>query len=189
LTGVIPPRDRQGVTQWSILIDPTEEELLQLLGVRYFITTDGQPLFERLRADRDYRAVPPLDYYFKVFEFSKAEPMYRWPGQILSTAWEPKRRDFKLNSSSGGQFILTEEFLPGWCAAVDGQAVSIDLWHGAFQSVKVPQGNHTLSFSFHAPGLRLGAVVSLVSIAALVLIVGLPWSRTVVAGAERKTEG
>jgi len=189
LTGVIPPRDRQGVTQWSILIDPTEEELLQLLGVRYFITTDGQPLFERLRADRDYRAVPPLDYYFKVFEFSKAQPMYRWPGQVLSTAWEPKRRDFKLNSSIGGQFILTEELLPGWRAAVDGQAVSVELWNGAFQSVKVPQGNHTLSFSFHAPGLRLGAVVSLVSIAALVLIVGLPRNRTAVRGAERKTEG
>ena len=170
LNGVIPPKDRQGATQWSIQLDPTEEELLNLLSVRYFVTTDSQPLFERLKVNGDYHALPPFDNYFKVFEFSQAQPAYRWEGQIQNISWKAERRDFQLHSASGGQFVLIEQFLPGWHAALDGQMAQIERWNQAFQSVKVPPGDHRLSFTFRAPGLRLGAVISLFSIVILALI-------------------
>jgi uncharacterized membrane protein YfhO len=123
-----------------------------------------------LKVNGDYNALPPVDNYFKVFEFSKAEPAYRWDGQVQITAWKPERRDFQLRSASGGHFILIEQFLPGWQAALDGQAAPIERWKQAFQSVQVPPGDHTLNFTFRAPGLRLGAVISFLSIVMLALI-------------------
>ena len=111
-----------------------------------------------------------------MFEFSRPQPVYRWDaGQVQRTTWRAGKREFMLHSSSGGQFVLIEQFFPGWRATVDGKAVPIERWNRAFQSIQVPPGDHKVSFTFHSQALRLGAIISLVSLLALPFLVKTRW--------------
>ena len=144
-----------------------------MLAVRYFLTTEDQPLFPRLKNDPNYRQLEP-PAYFRVFEFSKPKPAYRWEKEVPSdsiqrTGWTAENRDFTLHSDSGGRFILIEQFFPGWQATVDDKAVPIERWNRAFQSIFVPPGDHRLSFTFRSRGLRLGAIISAIALLILML--------------------
>jgi hypothetical protein len=166
---VVSQTNKPGV----IALDPSNQDLLQLLGVRYFLTTEDQPLFPRLKADADYRPLGP-PAYIRVFEFSKAKPPYRWENWVPSdsiqrTGWKSDERDFQVHSDSGGRFILIEQFFPGWRATIDDRSVPIERWNRAFQSIVVPPGDHRLSFTFRSRGLRLGALISAVSLLVLIL--------------------
>jgi len=166
---VASPLDKSG----AIALDPANQDLMQLLSVRYFLTTEDQPLFPRLKTDPNYRQVGP-PAYIKVFEFSKPTLPYRWekegPADSLErTGWTAEKRDFVVHSASGGRFVLIEQFFPGWQAAIDDKAVPIERWNRAFQSIVVPSGDHRLSFTFRSRGLRLGALISVVSLLVMLL--------------------
>jgi hypothetical protein len=178
---LVPAQYQQAVAplnaDWAFPIDPANQDLLQLLAVRYFVTTDDQPLFPRLQTNPDFHRLGPPGYLC-VFEFSKPKPPYRWerevPGDsIQRTRWSAERRDFAVHSATGSRFILIEQFFPGWHATLDGQAVPIERWNKAFQSIAVPPGDHQLSFTFRSRALRLGAMITAASLFVLVL----PWGR------------
>ena len=157
-------------------LDPTNHSLVQLLGVRYFITTDGQPLYPRLLADSDYHLLTPADGYFRVFEFSQAKPPFGWevsgPSDwVKKTNWSADERAFAVRSDNGGRFILIEQFVPGWQASIDGQPVSIERHHDAFQAIVVPPGEHGVNFRYKTRGLRTGAIVSVISLLCMLLLV------------------
>lgn len=76
-----------------------------------------------------------------------------------------------MYSERDGRFALIEQYYPGWRAEIDGKAVAIKRWHDAFQSVPVPAGNHQIRFTFKSGSLRLGAIVSVVSMIVLALFV------------------
>lgn len=173
LEGLILPTNPPRPSHWTFFIDPAHEDLLRLLGVRYVVTTQSQPYLARLRGRADYHPVGRTDNYFQVYEFTKALPAYRWDGQVQPIAWQAGRRDFRVTSPSGGQFMLIEQFLPGWLAEVDGKNAPLTLWNHAFQSIQVPAGEHTLSFTYRSRGLRVGAVISLLSLVVLAFIVKL----------------
>jgi hypothetical protein len=156
-------------------LDPANRELVQLLGVRYFITSEGQPLFPKLVADPEFRLLDK-DQYFQVFEYARARPAYRWerPGPrdaIVPGEWSAEDREFDVTSESGGRFILVEEMYPGWRAFIDGRPVPDERWHDVFQSVAVPAGKHRVRFQFHSMTFRIGAIVSCISILGLALMV------------------
>ncbi|HEY6393200.1 MAG TPA: YfhO family protein [Bryobacteraceae bacterium] len=168
---VASPMEKSGI----IALDPANQDLMQLLGVRYFLTTEDQPLFSRLKADPDYRPLGP-PAYIRVFEFSKAKLPYRsekgGPGDsIQRTGSRNEQHDFLVHSESGGRFILIEQFFAGWHAAVDDKEVAIERWNRAFQSITVPPGDHRVSFAFRSRGLRIGAIISVVSLLLLIPLV------------------
>jgi hypothetical protein len=151
-------------------IDPDRADLLEDLGVRYFVTSQGMPLESRLRANPKYRLLEPGTSYYKVFESLAARPPYGWEsaqGDVEPRSSIPEEREFLVRSNAGGRFALHEEFLPGWDASVDGKAVPLERWRGAFQAVMVPAGEHRVEFRYRTPGLRAGAWISLLSVLAL----------------------
>ena len=57
----------------------------------------------------------------------------------------------------------------GWSATVNGQSVPIERVNVGFMAVTVPQGeNVTVEFTYHTPGLSLGFIITLISLALLV---------------------
>ena len=141
-------------------VSPSDTKLLDLTGVRYFLTSEDQPLYPKLVADPRYRAVQPVEGYFKVFEYLAAKKPYRFDGDVRQTRWSAEQREFKVTSTSGGQFALTEQNYPGWLAFVDERPVPIALWNSAFQAIAVPAGAHRVVFEFKSKTLRLGAAIS-----------------------------
>jgi hypothetical protein len=70
--------------------------------------------------------------------------------------------------SGASKLIRTELMMPGWKAYVNGKAVTIKTVDGVYQSVKVPEGTSTVTFSFLPPHEKYAVLLGL--LAALFLV-------------------
>jgi hypothetical protein len=163
-------------TNWDFGIAPDQTELLRLLGVRYLITSEAGPMFAGVSASPHWRSADSKRDYYRVFEYRDAFPPFGFEDAAGTTAlryWTPERREFEVHSALGGRFFFAEQLFPGWHAELDGRAVPIARWNGAFQSVDVPPGDHGVRFQFHSAGFETGRWISL---AALVALLWLIWT-------------
>jgi hypothetical protein len=142
--------------------DSDNQLALDTLAVRYVITTRNGPLFSHLEANPAFHLLGNDGAYFRVYEYQKYSPS---PTPLFRT---PEIRQFQVSSPEPADFVLKEQFFPGWSAYLDGRAIPIQLWHGAFQSVHLPPGDHKLEFRYQPRSLKIGAWISAVS--ALLLI-------------------
>jgi len=145
-------------------VDPSDEAVMRLFGARYFITSDSSAAYKKLIANPKYRLMGSADVYYKTFEYLGYEP-------IEPQVWEPEHRVIRTNLTSPQELALREELLPGWSATIDEQPATTERWHGAYQSVRVPAGEHTVEFRYRSPGLWSAGMVSLLSVLGLVWFV------------------
>ena len=151
-------------------VDFRNEEMMQRLGVRYVVTHEGAVSAAFLAESGDYRLIGPDQTFYRVYEYRRARPPYGWEdtaGEAQATGWLPERRSLQVRSAQGGQFLLVEQFYPGWQATVDGRPVRIERRRGAFQSIAVPAGEHTVAFTYHSRWLPLGAAISAAAVAVM----------------------
>ncbi len=71
----------------------------------------------------------------------------------------------QIDASYDALLILTDTYFPGWQAMSDGQPVHIYRANYLFRGVFVPAGQHRVVFRFEPQPLRVGAVISVVSLA------------------------
>jgi hypothetical protein len=150
-------------------VQPADTALLRLLGVGYFLTRTGDA-FPAVPPTGDFRLIGRADTAFQVYEYVNAVPSWRWegPGAAGATRWEPELREFTLPAGrASGRFVLIEQFYPGWRASIDGRPVPIERWNGAFQSVAVPAGSHSIRFQYRPASVMVGAAISAASLLAL----------------------
>lgn len=156
-------------------IDPRDTSAMRLLGAGYVITGESGSLYPSLKADPRYRLLEPLTDFYKVFELVDATPAFGWEsdgaGGAEMRAWTAELRRIFVRSAGGGAFRLSEQYVPGWTAAVDGKAVLIERCHDAFQCIGLPAGEHTVEFRYRSIWLLPGAIVSLASILLAVVAV------------------
>ncbi len=141
--------------------DPADRRFLDDFAVRFAICRSGGPAERHLLAMQHWLPLGSGSYYFRVFEYAAAQPLYRWSGAVSAPAFAPARRVFHLDSPGGGRFELLEQNLPGWSASLDGGPVRIERFNGVFQSVMVPPGRHELVFEYRPLELYAGAAISL----------------------------
>jgi hypothetical protein len=151
-------------------IPPQDKELLQLTGVRFFITRDAGRFKAELESDPNFRLVGRREFA-QVYEYLKASPPWRLygGGDATPTRWEPELREFQVSALAAGRFALAEQFYPGWEASIDGAEVEIQEWRGAFQAIGVPPGQHTIRFEYRPASVRIGAAISIFSLIAMVI--------------------
>ncbi len=155
-------------------IGPRDKELMRRTGVRYFITMPGKPSHAALSADPEFRLLQPSQSFFNVFEYRNAAARFGWEkpagGSADSALWLPSVRKFRVRSAAGGRFMLAEQCSPGWRVRIDGREARLERdSEGVFQAVRVPPGEHRLTFEYRSPGFRWGLAVSAIAIAALAL--------------------
>ncbi len=81
--------------------------------------------------------------------------------------------------SNGGYAVLLDAWADGWSAHVDGAPARIERADALARAVMVPPGRHTIVLRYRAPGLRTGAIVSIVAwIALLALWIAMRKRRT-----------
>jgi Bacterial membrane protein YfhO len=78
--------------------------------------------------------------------------------------------DMSANLTRGGLVVLDDASARGWSVSVDGhpaRALQVD---DVMRGVDVPAGRHKISWRYTVPGLKLGAVISLIGLLVSLLI-------------------
>lgn len=151
---------------FRVPVDDTR--FMDAFAVRYIFTVNGSKEAKQLADDPRFVRMEPSASFFQVFDYRAAQPAWRFPsGQVECLNWEPERRVFRARSEQGGPFHLIEQLLPGWSATVDGAEVPIEPVRIAFQGIQVPPGEHTVEFRYRSTGMRLGGIVTVLSLGIL----------------------
>jgi hypothetical protein len=75
-------------------------------------------------------------------------------------------------SSAPAYLVLTDTWFPGWRVRVDGRDAALWRADHAFRAVEVPAGRHEVEFRYEPRSLRIGLMISALSVAvALALLV------------------
>ena len=77
---------------------------------------------------------------------------------------------------AAGRLVVADLAYPGWKVEIDGKGAE-SLRDGALRAVQVPAGAKLVTWTFTPPGVRLGALISLVALLALAGVALTPWLR------------
>jgi uncharacterized membrane protein YfhO len=86
----------------------------------------------------------------------------------------PERVAIAVRSDEPTLVVLNERWDPGWRARVDGLVLPLVEVDSVLMGAPVPAGEHTVEFEYRPRGLIVGRWISLLSLAALVLIIAAP---------------
>lgn len=93
------------------------------------------------------------------------------PAQITEERFD----GLTLKAQGPGKLILRDRLMPGWKVEVDGQRQ--DMPEALFREVDLDEGEHTVVFTYEAPGFRTGAQAAAVSGVVLLGLVGMAFRR------------
>jgi hypothetical protein len=83
----------------------------------------------------------------------------------------PERAEMTCTSGEGGYAVLLDAHADGWRATVDGEAAEIVVADGIARAVAIGPGEHDVIMEYRVPGLRAGAVVSILGWAVLGVLI------------------
>ncbi len=66
----------------------------------------------------------------------------------------------ETDAATPAYLVLADTFDPGWSATLDGQPAPIWPAYVAFRAVYLPQGPHTVVFTYRPAGFELGLLLS-----------------------------
>jgi O-antigen/teichoic acid export membrane protein len=76
-------------------------------------------------------------------------------------------------SSAGGVLVLGDVFFPGWAATVDGAEAPLLRANGLLRAVVVGPGEHTVEFRYRPLSVRVGGLLTAISLAVLAALGGV----------------
>lgn len=88
-------------------------------------------------------------------------------GTATVTRDEGARVVLRATLQRPGLVVLGDTFTHGWSVAVDGRPARALHVNDTMRGVAVPAGRHTVTWSYRVPGLRAGAAIGLLALAAL----------------------
>ncbi|WNG20027.1 YfhO family protein [Cystobacter fuscus] len=96
-------------------------------------------------------------------------------GQVRFVRYAPEEVVLEVEATQPAALVLNDAYYSGWSATVDGRPASILPANVAVRGVRLTAGTHQVTFSFRAPGQRLGATLTLVTLGLLGLALLLEW--------------
>ncbi|MBM6728244.1 YfhO family protein [Limosilactobacillus ingluviei] len=81
----------------------------------------------------------------------------------------------QLTTSRYGVLTSSIPYSKGWTATVDGHPAPVLRTNAAFVGLALPAGNHRIKLTYHVPGLRVGAIISLIGLGWTALLAGITW--------------
>jgi len=77
------------------------------------------------------------------------------------------RLDIRVSLPDDGWVFLADSWYPGWTAQVDGEAVNVEVANAFFRAVRVPAGEHDVTFAYRPLSFRLGLAITAGTLSAL----------------------
>ncbi|WP_018860002.1 YfhO family protein [Rhizobium sp. 42MFCr.1] len=91
----------------------------------------------------------------------------RTTGEVKLLSDDGSRLTFTVDSSDRGFLFLSQSYHPGWISKVNGDPAQVYRTNGAFQGVVVPKGVSTVTLEFKPLSLKLGALISCLTLIGL----------------------
>ncbi|MDP9117102.1 MAG: YfhO family protein [Actinomycetota bacterium] len=121
-----------------------------------------------------------------VFDQSQTAPSGS-PAAVSVTSDDGDRIAATVNAQGSGYLVVADAMQqPGWSVSVDGHRQKLVDANNAMVAVLVPGGQHRVSFDYSAPGQKIGAVVSSVTVLGMVAI--FVWERRRRSAPVRRTD-
>ena len=93
------------------------------------------------------------------------------PGTCVLDSYSSKRLRATCQAERTALVVFVEQYEKGWSATVDGQPAPILRANLIMRAVAVGPGTHGIAMEFTTPGLRAGALVTLLSLMVLLALV------------------
>lgn len=93
--------------------------------------------------------------------------------RVDSVRFSAHRVEAQVESDAPTLLAVAQSYYPAWQASVDARPVRLWRANHAFQAVEVPAGKHQVVLAYRDQAFRMGAVISLLSLA--FCAVGLRW--------------
>jgi hypothetical protein len=103
-------------------------------------------------------------------ELREFQPKEEFTGRVDIANRTVNSYDFRVEASGPAIVVVSQNFYPGWKAIVNGNAVSVFPANHALTGIAVPAGSYEMRFEFQSPRLKLGALISLISLVLLGLL-------------------
>ncbi len=97
-------------------------------------------------------------------------------GKVEQVRYRPNHVTVKTRQEGNGFLVLLDSYFPGWTVKVDGEEKPILKANHFYRAVQLGPGEHTLEFEYFPEGLKLGLVISGISLLLLTLG-GLLWGK------------
>jgi len=97
---------------------------------------------------------------------------------VRTTTYRSMEVEVQASLPATGVVVLSDVYYPGWAATVDGAPTAILRANGAMRAVAVPKGDHVIRFLFAPTSVRLGLVISTLTLVVVLSAwaVALVWS-------------
>ena len=134
-----------------------------------FATIGQSPVFADTNSTWRGLASPAFDPRRTVYLPLEAKPLIAntnsAEARILAQTFSAHRLSFDVESSGSTLLVLSQSHYQPWKAWVDEQPARIWLANGGFQAIEVPGGRHAVRFAYEDRAFRLGAWLSLITLA------------------------
>jgi uncharacterized membrane protein YfhO len=85
-------------------------------------------------------------------------------GRVAITLYSPDEIHMAVEAPTDGFVVLSEVYYPGWRAEIDGNPTKILRGDYLLRVVPVPKGPHKIRVYFSPGSLRLGAIITLLTL-------------------------
>ncbi len=90
-----------------------------------------------------------------------------WHDDVDFAQDAPERVELTANTDRAGYLVLADSWYPGWKVAVDGRAAPVYRADLIVRAVPLEPGEHRIVFEYEPFSLRLGAIISFLSLVAV----------------------
>jgi Bacterial membrane protein YfhO len=93
------------------------------------------------------------------------------------TAYGANSMAMDVNAASDGMLVLSEIYIPGWNAYVDGKKTDVYATDYALRGIALTAGNHHVELRYEPSSLRIGVLISAIaSLAAVIVFAFALWT-------------
>lgn len=103
-------------------------------------------------------------------DFQPAYFLESGQGQVDLIRKENNLWEFRVKIDKNDRLVLKENYFPGWRVYIDGRPAEIEKDENTFKAAAVQEGEHTVKFIYQNNLIKKGAVISVLSIFAFILL-------------------
>lgn len=91
------------------------------------------------------------------------------PSRVENLIYKPGSTEVTASLGTPGILVLSDNWVPFWSAAIDGNPAPVLRAYGTFMAVAVPSGRHVVTFTFRSKPYETGKTVTLAALGFMVL--------------------